>query len=55
MERTLTISVAYREGRRTTRKAQTHAFTVQLNTERVARRVPANLGNILGLMPKNAG
>lgn len=55
MERTLTISVSYREGRRVTRKAQTFAFTVQLNTERVARRVPPSLGSIMGMMPKNVG
>ena len=52
MERTLAITVSYREGRRTVRKARTHRFTVRLNSEQVIRRVPAHLGNILGLMPK---
>lgn len=55
MKRTLTISVSYPEGRRVTRKAQTFDFTVQLNTERVARRVPPSLGSIMGMMPKNVG
>lgn len=55
MERMLTISVSYHEGWRVTRKAQTFDFTVQLNTERVARRVPPSLGSIMGMMPKNVG
>jgi hypothetical protein len=54
MERTLTVTASYPEGRRTMRKARTLTFTVQLNTERVARRVPPALGTILGLMPRNA-
>ena len=53
MERTLTISVNYREGRRTRRKSRTHRFTVRLNPERIVRRVPTHLGNILGLTPKS--
>jgi len=53
MERTLAITVTYRDGRRTVRKARTHRFTVQLNSEQVIRRVPAHLGNILGLTPKS--
>jgi hypothetical protein len=35
------------------RASRTHRFAVQLNAERLIRRVPANLGNILGLAPKN--
>jgi hypothetical protein len=53
MERALTITVSYRVGRRTVRASRTQGFAVQLNAERVIRRVPANLGNILGLAPKN--
>jgi hypothetical protein len=53
MERTLTITVSVREGHRTIRKSRTRHFTVRLNSERVIRRVPPNLGNILGLTPKS--
>lgn len=54
MQRTLVIGVSYPEGTRMRRKTQTFSFIVQLNTDRIARRVPTNLDNILGLMPKNA-
>lgn len=53
MERTLTITVSYREGSRAYRKSRTHLFSVRLNPEQVVRRVPAHLGNILGLTPKS--
>ena len=53
MERLLTIAMCYREGHQTIRKSQTHHFTMRLNAERIVRRVPANLGNILGLTPKS--
>ena len=53
MERTLTISASYREGRHTSRKSRTCRFRVRLNPERIVRRVPAHLGNILGLTPKS--
>jgi len=53
MERTLVITLSYREGRRMVRKTRTHRFTVRLNSEQVIRRVPAHLGNILGLTPKS--
>ncbi len=53
MERNLAITVSYRDGRRTVRKARTWRFTVRLNSEQVIRRVPAHLGNILGLTPKS--
>jgi len=51
MARTLTIVATYRDGSRTARTAQSHRFTVRLDTDRVVRRV-GNLGNILGLTPK---
>ena len=54
MRRTLSIAVSYREGRRTVRTSQTCSFVVYLNSERVSRRVPTSLGNILGMTPKNA-
>ena len=53
MERVLTVTVSYRHGGRTFRKSRTRRFTVRLNSERVIRRVPAHLGNILGLKPKS--
>lgn len=53
MERMLTINVRYREGSRTYRKSTTQKFAMHLNPNKVARRVPANLGNILGLTPKS--
>lgn len=52
LERTLTLTVSYHEGRKSHRKSRTHRFTVRLNAERIIRRV-GNLGNILGLTPKS--
>ncbi|MGV8120122.1 MAG: hypothetical protein AB2L14_10225 [Candidatus Xenobiia bacterium LiM19] len=52
MERVLTVSVSWREGHHMVRRSCSHRFTVRLNNERVIRRVPSSLGNILGLMPK---
>lgn len=52
MPRALTITASYRHEGRSYRKSRTHRFTVQLNSERVVRRVPTHLGNILGLTPK---
>jgi hypothetical protein len=53
MKRELTIIIRYREGNRTIRKLQKYPFAVRLNSERVVRRVPTSLGNILGLTPKS--
>jgi len=53
MKRELTIVIRYREGNRTIRKLQKHPLAVRLNSERVVRRVPTSLGNILGLTPKS--
>lgn len=52
LERILTITASYHEGRKTHRKSRTHHFTVRLNSEQIVRRV-GNLGNILGLTPKS--
>ncbi|MCL5958695.1 MAG: PglZ domain-containing protein [Chloroflexi bacterium] len=52
MERVLTVTASYREGSRTIRKVQNHRFVLRLNSDKVVRRV-GNLGNILGLTPKN--
>jgi hypothetical protein len=51
MQRVLTVTVNWREGARTARKSRTLAYNVQLNSERVVRRL-GNLGSILGLAPK---
>ena len=53
MARTLTLTVTRRKGSRTFRKSRTRGFRVNLNSERVVRRVPPQLGNILGLTPKS--
>jgi hypothetical protein len=52
MRRELTLVARYRDGERSTRKAQTHSFVVRLNAERIVRHVPPALGSILGLTPK---
>lgn len=52
IKRTITISIKYRESYKTVRKSRSHEFTVRLNLEKIQRRVPANLGQILGLTPK---
>lgn len=52
MERLLTIAVSYRENGKTIRKSQARKFSIQLNSEKVVRRVPPGLGNILGMTPK---
>jgi hypothetical protein len=51
MQRLLTVTVSWREGARTNRKSSTFNYQVQLNPERVVRRL-GNLGSILGLAPK---
>jgi len=53
MERTLRVSVQYREAQRTVRKTRTIRFSLRLNSEKVVRRVPPHLGKILGLTPKS--
>ncbi|MBU0995362.1 MAG: PglZ domain-containing protein [Proteobacteria bacterium] len=53
MERTLRMSITYREAQRTVRKARSFRFTMSLNSEKVIRRVPTHLGKILGLTPRN--
>jgi hypothetical protein len=51
LRRIFTVTVSYRDGRRTVRQTQTHEFVIRLNSEKIRRRV-GNLGNILGLTPK---
>jgi len=52
MERTLRISITYREGQRMVRKAQQFRFSVRLDSQKIIRRVPPHLGKILGMTPK---
>jgi hypothetical protein len=53
MERTLTITVTFAYGSKRIRKTRTHKFRLKLNSEKINRRVPSHLGNILGLTPKS--
>jgi hypothetical protein len=52
MKRTLSVTIQFRDGRKTHRRTLTETFAVRLNLERVVRRVPPALGNILGMTPK---
>jgi hypothetical protein len=52
LQRILTVTASYQDGRKMHRKSRTHRFTIQLNAEQVIRRV-GNLGAILGLTPKS--
>ena len=52
MDRTFTVTVSYHDGKRMSRQVRTKKFTVQLNSEKIIRRV-GNLGSILGLTPKS--
>ncbi|PDW00996.1 hypothetical protein [Candidatus Viridilinea mediisalina] len=51
LRRLLSVTVSYRDGRRTVRQAAAREFVIRLNSEKIVRRV-GNLGNILGLTPK---
>ena len=48
----LTVMAEYEESGRPVRGHLTHEFIVRLNPEQLVRRVPAGLGNILGMAPK---
>lgn len=52
MERTFTVTASYYDGKKLSRLVRTKRFTVQLNSEKIVRRV-GNLGSILGLTPKS--
>lgn len=53
MKRLFTLEISYRDGHRTIRKSRTCWFNVKLNTEKIIRRYPSNLSNILGMTPKS--
>jgi HPt (histidine-containing phosphotransfer) domain-containing protein len=52
MERTFTATFAYLDGSRNVRKTLSQKVTICLNSEQVIRRIPPQLGNILGMSPK---
>lgn len=52
MTRTLSVTLQFRDGRKALRRTLSGQFTVRLNIERIVRRVPPTLGNILGMTPK---
>jgi hypothetical protein len=52
MRRTLQVALLFRDGRKALRRTLSKDFAVRLNLERVVRRVPPALGNILGMTPK---
>lgn len=51
MDRVLTVTMSWKEGNRPARTSRTVGYKVQLNSERIVRRL-GNLGGILGLSPK---
>jgi hypothetical protein len=53
MERELKFAVVYSDKKRAVRQARAIRFAVRLNSEKIVRRIPANLGKILGLAPKD--
>jgi hypothetical protein len=53
MERTLSVALNYRDGYRMVHRVRDYRFAVQLNSDKIIRRMPAKLGNILGLTPKS--
>ena len=52
MKRALVLTIQFRDGRKASRRTLTKDFVVRLNLDRVVRRVPPALGNILGMTPK---
>lgn len=53
MTRLFTLEISYEDSHRIIRKSRTHRFNVKLNAEKIVRRVPAHLGNILGMTPRS--
>ncbi len=47
----ITVTVSYRDGRRSVRRSRSHEFKVRINSEKIIRRM-GNLGSILGLTPR---
>ncbi len=53
MSRLFTLEISYRDGHKIVRKSRSQRFNVKLNAEKIVRRVPSHLGNILGMTPKS--
>lgn len=53
MTRLFTLEMCYRDGHKIVRKSRAHRFNVKLNAEKIVRRVPTHLGNILGMTPRS--
>lgn len=53
MSRVFTLEIVYRDGHKTVHKTRTKRFNVKLNADKVVRRLPTSLGNILGMTPKS--
>ncbi len=53
MKMTLSIKAVCHRGGKAHWKKRTVEFTVKLNSDKIIRRVPAHLGNILGLTPRS--
>lgn len=51
-ERVINVTASYNDGGRLMRKSQTHRLSIRLRLDKVIRRVPPQLGTILGLTPK---
>ena len=48
---TITITVSYKDGRRSMQRTRSHDFKVRINSEKIIRRM-GNLGTILGMTPR---
>lgn len=53
LKRRLILTIGYWDGKKQVTKSRMREFNIQLNSERIVRRVPTSLGNILGLTPKS--
>jgi hypothetical protein len=53
VKRTLSVTISYKEGYRMVIRSLSHQLIVRFSPDRIIRRVPAHLGNILGLTPKS--
>jgi len=51
-ERVINVTASYNDGQHLMRKSQIHRLSIRLRLDKVIRRVPPQLGTILGLTPK---
>lgn len=47
----MTVTISYKDGRRSVRRSKSHEIRVRVNSEKIIRRM-GNLGSILGLTPR---